>query len=314
MQVAATLGADKAEPNFYAGAILLALGDRPHAAQHFEVVRRLNPNFHIQFINTHTNGHYDKDVEAERDLVTKAIMASCPDGTLCCETTTVVRTARLCRLLEVIRTLREFEESLEFVATRQIDGMIAARRTGYMKHNFAYGSTFFPSWLQIASVKPVSDALDSLAVAGNGRIYGVLGSSLGWHAFFGSLAAGVTAKGWEILCSQVDFSNAVVRQYGLESLVSFECSDALDAPLSDVGLLVLAFSRDVDLGQKLNNKMAEELPSGAVVRRRAPRAPRSRVRRSSRGPTSSPTTPPSSSTGPWRCPCRGSSAGPCTCT
>ena len=42
------------------------------------------------------------------------------------------------------------------------------------------------------------------------QAYAVLGSSIGWHVFYGALSWDLPARGWEILCSQVDISNKQV--------------------------------------------------------------------------------------------------------
>jgi hypothetical protein len=41
------------------------------------------------------------------------------------------------------------ETSLQFIGDRQMDGRKTQIVTGYMKHSFAYGSTFYQSWLQV---------------------------------------------------------------------------------------------------------------------------------------------------------------------
>mmetsp|Transcript_14134 Transcript_14134/g.21980 ORF Transcript_14134/g.21980 Transcript_14134/m.21980 type:complete len:174 (+) Transcript_14134:190-711(+) len=136
-----------------------------------------------------------------------------------------------------------------------------------MKHSFAYGSTFYQSWMKVFNNDVLVDAVRRAKE--NNKVYGVLGSSIGWHVFYGGLTWELRSRGWEILCSQVEISQSMQTKH-LErefsnNLVSFQCLDALQADLTDVTILVLAFSRDVNLGAVLNNKLAAELEQGALV-------------------------------------------------
>ena len=184
----------------------------------------------------------------------------------------------LVRLL--LAQLRKMETSLEFIGDRQMDGRKTQIVTGYMKHSFAYGSTFYQSWVQVFNNEVLVDAVAHMRASG--KLYGVLGSSIGWHVFYGALTWQVRARGWEILCSQVDIAKSLADAHGLDNRTTytglapgagvggavaarFECLDALQADLSGVHVLVLAFSRDVDLGAVLNRKMAAELERGALV-------------------------------------------------
>ena len=176
--------------------------------------------------------------------------------------------------------LRSMETSLEFIGDRQMDGRKTQILTGYMKHSFAYGSTFYQSWLQVFKNQVLAEAVEHMR--GTGKLYGVLGSSIGWHVFYGALTWEVRARGWEILCSQVEIAKTLAAAHGLDNRTEytgaapsssspsadspgravaarFECLDALQADLAGVHVLVLAFSRDVDLGAVLNRKMAAEL-------------------------------------------------------
>jgi len=181
--------------------------------------------------------------------------------------------------------LRKMETSLEFIGDRQMDGRKTQMVTGYMKHSFAYGSTFYQSWLQVFNNKVLVEGVEEMRRSR--KLYGVLGSSIGWHVFYGALTWQVRARGWEILCSQVQIAQSLARSHGLDNqslytplveaasapgasgeigvATQFECLDALQADLTGIHVLVLAFSRDVDLGAVLNRKMAGELKSGALV-------------------------------------------------
>lgn len=64
----------------------------------------------------------------------------------------------------------------------------------------------------ILTVEKIStEAVDH--IRSTGKLYGVLGSSIGWHVFYGALTWQVRARGWEILCSQVDIFS--LTQYKL---------------------------------------------------------------------------------------------------
>ena len=51
-----------------------------------------------------------------------------------------------------------------------------------------------------------------------GKLYGVLGSSIGWHVFYGALTWQVRARGWEILCSQVEIAQSLAEAHKDEFL------------------------------------------------------------------------------------------------
>ena len=57
----------------------------------------------------------------------------------------------MCLLRSIVSQLRRMETSLEFIGDRQVDGRKTQLATGYMKHSFAYGSTFYQSWVQVCS-------------------------------------------------------------------------------------------------------------------------------------------------------------------
>jgi hypothetical protein len=136
-----------------------------------------------------------------------------------------------------------------------------------MKHSFAYGSTFYQSWLKVLDTPLMREA--AAHARERGLLYGVLGASIGWHVFYGALSWDLPARGWEILCSQVDIARQQAERHlagsAMAARVVFECQDALQADLARVHILVLAFSRDVNLGVVLNQKMADALAPGALV-------------------------------------------------
>lgn len=94
------------------------------------------------------------------------------------------------------------------------------------------------------------------------------GSSLGFEAYFVSLTYGVRVVGVEILCGLVDLSEIVRKAHGVpRSLNSFVCSDALDFRLpSDASVVYVDDTAwDRHAVEKLADKLARDLPSGAIV-------------------------------------------------
>jgi len=114
------------------------------------------------------------------------------------------------------------ETSLEFIGDRQMDGRKTQILTGYMKHSFAYGSTFYQSWVQVFKNDVLVEAVEHMR--STGKLYGVLGSSVGWHVFYGVLTWQVRARGWEILCSQVEIAKSLALAHGLDNQTRFICA------------------------------------------------------------------------------------------
>mmetsp|Transcript_15026 Transcript_15026/g.50771 ORF Transcript_15026/g.50771 Transcript_15026/m.50771 type:complete len:432 (-) Transcript_15026:1353-2648(-) len=244
---------------FYLGIVYRQLGRHTESSRAFEEVQRRRPDFVFKYINTDTNEFYHLFVQDERSLLNG--LAGWQDETGCSPAMTTA-----CQLRSLVLELRGKETTLEFIGDRQLDGRRMQRLTGYLKHSFAYGSTFYQSWLKVFQNQVLQEAVEH--AKRNGKIYGVLGSSIGWHVFYGALTWQMRAKGWEILCSQVEIAKEAAARHLTEEtsqFISFECLDALQADLSGIHILVLAFSRDVNLGALLNQKLADELAPGALV-------------------------------------------------
>ena len=226
--------------HFYLGAALRQLGNNDVAERAFQQVLEIDPRYAFRYINTETNKDYEHFVVDE-----EALLNSLSGGVDTCASPSHGK-SHMCALRDIVLDLRSLEQTLGFVADRQIDGRKTQLATGYMKHSFAYGSTFYQSWRQVFNNTIVMDAVAHAKA--NNLYYGVLGSSIGWHVFYGALTWDMQSKGWEILCSQVDISNGLADRHGLRQggFISFECADALAADLNGVHIVVLAFSRDVN--------------------------------------------------------------------
>ena len=136
LQRAAAGAPDHADVHFYLGSALRQVGRHAESRQAYAVVERVNPKYVHRYINTETNDHYEQFVRDEQVLLDQACGPQRPS---------------MCLLRSIVSQLRRMETSLEFIGDRQVDGRKTQLATGYMKHSFAYGSTFYQSWVQVCS-------------------------------------------------------------------------------------------------------------------------------------------------------------------
>jgi hypothetical protein len=190
--------------------------------------------------------------------------------------------ARAAALGAVVAHLRALEESPRFqgalaaaVAAATGDGDSGSDDAaaaggdagpGYSAQNYAYGSTPFPSWLDVCSAPAIAPALAAAMAAPGGAAHVVWGSSTGWLAFYGALAFGwADNRGVEILPCLVADADATAQHFAVPG-VAFSVADLRDSPLSGTGFLELADQCwDGAVVAAARAKIAAELPAGAVV-------------------------------------------------
>ena len=199
-QRAAAGAPDHADVHFYLGSALRQVGRDLESKRAYDTVLRINPKYVYRYINTETNDLYQEFVRDEQVLLEQACTP---------------QSATMCLLRSIVSQLRKMETSLEFIGDRQMDGRKTQILTGYMKHSFAYGSTFYQSWVQVFKNDVLVEAVEHMR--STGKLYGVLGSSVGWHVFYGVLTWQVRARGWEILCSQVEIAKSLALAHGLDN-------------------------------------------------------------------------------------------------
>lgn len=177
----------------------------------------------------------------------------------------------------LIQRLRGLEESQEFHRSLLQTQRAIAATSDYTVDNFAYGSTPFPTWLAIVSLKSVRTAIAAIRLScecandnsTNQRQCTVFGSSTGSLVFYAALALGVDCVGVEILPFLSDVATQLrdeVVPVTARSRCAFMCSDMLQTPLTTTNLLVLTSQCwDNDLHDRVVCKLERELPGGAVV-------------------------------------------------
>eukprot|EP00656_Telonema_subtile_P034522 TRINITY_DN3859_c0_g1_i2.p1 TRINITY_DN3859_c0_g1~~TRINITY_DN3859_c0_g1_i2.p1 ORF type:complete len:424 (+),score=110.37 TRINITY_DN3859_c0_g1_i2:167-1438(+) len=139
----------------------------------------------------------------------------------------------------------------------------AVESSGYAKINFGYGRTYYHSFLQLVeNTKELRAAVDAR------KPMVVLGSSLGWQAFYTALTYDVPVTGYELLGPRVQIASKAAEQAGLDS-VQFVHGDALEAKeahLSAAGVIVLNdLLWDDQMLAKVFQRIATLAPKGCVM-------------------------------------------------
>lgn len=129
---------------------------------------------------------------------------------------------------------------------------------------FAWGAVWMPSFGKAFS-HPACRAALAKAASGRGSAV-VLGSSLGYEAYWATLSYGVRTVGVELLCSLAKKAEALREAHGVAA-ARFECADALQFRLPADAAVVYSDDTawDTPSLQLLARKLARELKQGAVV-------------------------------------------------
>ena len=166
---------------------------------------------------------------------------------------------------EVVVVVEEEEE-----ATATTTAACAARGDGTAKYhveNYSWGALFAGSFLALLRAPTVAEPMR--AARASRRPFVVLGSNVGYEAFFASLGGGLVAVGHELLCHLVDAARDARDRHltpTLSASVDFVCGDALDAAVDDAAAAYLDNdSWDATLTHAVVDKLWRELPDDALL-------------------------------------------------
>ncbi|KAE9037463.1 hypothetical protein PR002_g6565 [Phytophthora rubi] len=169
------------------------------------------------------------------------------------------------KLKRLVTRLRKQEQELAFHR-----GLLKSQQefsgpdSEYSAENFAFGSTPFPTWLNLFTQRSV---LDAIARAPKHAKLTVFGSSSGSLVLFAAIALGLPSVGVEIL----PFLHEQAEQTREELRIPtdkcrFVCADMLTMPLQDTSILVLTSQCwDSELYQQIQRKLETELHPGTLV-------------------------------------------------
>ncbi|ETP04140.1 hypothetical protein F441_19025 [Phytophthora nicotianae CJ01A1] len=169
------------------------------------------------------------------------------------------------RLKLLVTRLRQQEQQLEFH-----HGLLKAQRqssdsdTGYSAENFAYGSTPFPTWLDLFTQKPVLDVIERDSKQATLTVFG---SSSGSLVFFAALALGLRSAGVEILEFLHDLAEQTRKDLQIpKTKCCFKCADMLTVSVQETSILLLTSQCwDATLYQQVQHKLEAELQPGTLV-------------------------------------------------
>ncbi|ETP32218.1 hypothetical protein F442_18990 [Phytophthora nicotianae P10297] len=169
------------------------------------------------------------------------------------------------RLKLLVTRLRQQEQQLEFH-----HGLLKAQRqssdsdTGYSAENFAYGSTPFPTWLNLFTQKPVLDVIERDSKQATLTVFG---SSSGSLVFFAALALGLRSAGVEILEFLHDLAEQTRKDLQIpKTKCCFKCADMLTVSVQETSILLLTSQCwDATLYQQVQHKLEAELQPGTLV-------------------------------------------------
>ncbi|KAG1711738.1 hypothetical protein DVH05_008981 [Phytophthora capsici] len=160
--------------------------------------------------------------------------------------------------------LRQQEQQLEFhrglfKAQQEFSG----HDSDYSAENFSYGSTPFPTWLNLVTQQPVLDAISRC----RNQTLTVFGSSSGSLVLFAALTLGIRSVGVEILPFLHNVAERTRQEMQVpKGICSFVCADMLTVSLQETSILLLTSQCwDVKLYQQIQHKLEVELQPGALV-------------------------------------------------
>lgn len=202
----------------------------------------------------------------EKALVGAIVAAAKGDG----ECTVQIRA---CVLHLMMEELYEREDKLEYqagsdtVKKGDIAGVMGA--TNYTEANFMYGTTYFPSWVTLFADSHVQAAAAAAQASSDVRPFVILGSTIGWQAFFGALVFQFQAiLGFEIVPfrQKIAVESTQLLPEGLDNTIEFRLADALQADLSSSSIVYLtSLGWDPHVVLQLHRKLAQEVQRDAVI-------------------------------------------------
>ena len=136
----------------------------------------------------------------------------------------------------------------------------------YNVENYSWGALFAESFLALLRSPAAAPAMRD--ARSTRRPLVVLGSNIGYEAFYASLGAGLRTVGYEILCHLVDAAIEARDRLAPQHAASaaFVCGDALAADVSDAAAVYLDNdSWDAALTRAVVAKLWREMPSDALL-------------------------------------------------
>ena len=131
---------------------------------------------------------------------------------------------------------------------------------------FAWGGVWYHTFAAAFTHHDCRAALQ--AASRNGGSTVVLGSSIGFEAYFAALTFGLPTVGVELLCGLVDLSNELRDAHAIPpKLNRFECANALTFFLPQGTALVYVDDTawDAPTIDELGRRLVQHLPAGVVV-------------------------------------------------
>lgn len=177
------------------------------------------------------------------------------------------RVTRYLRRLET-KQLKEADTDRLWLGRAQDMPDAIARGDGESIHSpvtlaaFAWGGVWYQTLSTVFTHPTTRAALQ------HGGSAVVLGSSIGFEAYFAALTYGIPTVGVEVLCSLTRLSDEIRVAHGVPNeLTRFECADALTFRLPRNTMLVYVDDTawDAPTIRQLAAKLSRELPPGAVV-------------------------------------------------
>lgn len=138
----------------------------------------------------------------------------------------------------------------------------------YTEENYMYGFTYMPSWLKVFTRPAVQAAVEMARGSPQPRPVLVLGSTIGWQAFYATLIFQLPSIGFELLPSRVTIAKQAqaLLPPTAQAMIRFLQEDALLADLSGASIVYLtSLGWDQGLVTRLHEKLAQEMEQDAVV-------------------------------------------------
>ena len=262
-------GADAATAYNNLASALQAEGNLERAAEAYDAALELDPNHAVATANRDKlpisdaykqSAAYESQVLANR--AARVLLAGgSADGTPPMAPS-LHRVTRYLRRLESKQLPDSVTDALWKGRAQDMPGALGAASPTTLAA-FAWGGVWYQT---LASVFTHPTSRVALSYT-QGRAV-VLGSSIGFEAYFAALTYGVPTIGVEVLCSLTDLSEKIrVAHKVPASQTSFQCADALTFRLPHGTSLVYVDDTawDAHTILQLAQRLARELPRGAVV-------------------------------------------------
>ena len=215
---------------------------------------------------------FEMEKMAQYQTVRRTATGATDSGATAGVTTTRVQN-QYDKLMNVIDAIRTLECTPKFVGDRNHamhayhEKMIAESTEvrDYSFINFAYGMVFYHGFHRLFTTHPV--AVDAVQRSRGRQLDWIsFGSNVGTETFYAAMTWNLNSVGYDVLCSLVDHSQTFRTQFHLESKTMFHCKDALDADLSNAGIIWIDNqSWDEHLTNSIYVKLNQDMIPGAIV-------------------------------------------------